>query len=405
MDTVSELGSDVSAGKANEETDLMMRTSLLVVLLGFSWCLTTLPASAAPSARCSAHVQEAISRHVDCLLDAASDSTLSHRVGRLAARQARCDGRFEKRFARALKRNRRENCTVLRASEIAEANHAFVEQAVAASRSETRTRTAILLLPSSRNDLNFSEASFQGALRAIPDGWRLKVVENTGARPEAEWREEFLSHLDQGADLILATGVEYGDLLVEVMAENLELRVASVPTGPSGVDSDRLLVLPLDRDGIGGLLAGDVAVPLTNVGRVAFIGGIEAVDGPEGNAFVERINEIAPDIIVDLRWVGAFGDPALTTVATNEAIDAGADVVLAGADTITAQIASDRGVKSIGWVHDPRDSGSTLTEASAAVRFDVVWRQVVNWVETGERPSAAESDPVNFWKATLYPHY
>ncbi|MGE4608453.1 MAG: hypothetical protein AAEJ52_17085, partial [Myxococcota bacterium] len=87
-----------------------------------------------------------------------------------------------------------------------------------------------------------------------------------------------------------------------------------------------------------------------------------------------------------------------------EAIDAGADVVLAGSDTVTAQVALERGVNSIGWVYDPRDSGSPLGTASSAVRFDIVWSKAVEWVVTGSRPSAAETDPSNFWKATIYPH-
>ena len=382
----------------------MIRNTLLTSVLTLSWVLYAFPAASDPSPECVAAVQKATAEHTECLLEATADFAIKERAPRLSQRRARCDSRFEKRFRRALKRNGVDNCTNLRASDIVENTHAFVEQAVAASSNAANIPSAVLLLPSVRTDLNFSEASYQGAIRAIPEDWRLKVIENTGMRPEAEWRAELFAQLENGANVILATGVEYADALTEAMAEYPELRVASVPTGPEGVDAERLLILPLDSGGTGGVLAGEAAVVLTEVGHVAFVGGIEAVDGYEADAFVVRVNEIDPDIIVDVTWVGSFGDPVLTRAVTIEAIEAGADVVLAGSDTVTAQVALERGVKSIGWVYDPRDSGSPLGTASSSVRFDIVWGKAVEWVETGSPPSDAEIDPINFWRATIYPH-
>lgn len=62
-----------------------------------------------------------------------------------------------------------------------------------------------------------------------------------------------------------------------------------------------------------------------------------------GNAFALGVQEMCPECTIDIRWIGSWHDPSLEQEAAKSLFDAGAQVVLNGADTPAAAQAAPEG--------------------------------------------------------------
>ncbi|WP_394851097.1 BMP family ABC transporter substrate-binding protein [Pendulispora rubella] len=87
-------------------------------------------------------------------------------------------------------------------------------------------------------------------------------------------------------------------------------------------------------------IAGYVAAKKSKTGRVAWIGGYVSPQGVvRANGFIRGAKRANPNIKVDIRWVGFWFDPGSPvngkyreTVLTEQALDAGADIVIGNID-------------------------------------------------------------------------
>ena len=243
------------------------------------------------------------------------------------------------------------------------------------------------VFPGSINDEGFNQSGYRG-LKLIEEklGAETAFSENT---PIADFANTYRDFADQGYDVIIGHGFEFGDVALRVAPDYPEIKfivdsnpVVSGPNiaGITGETWEAAYVL--------GVLAG----LMTETGQ---IGGIAGFDFPilvaQMEAYRLGAESVRPDVKVTTVYVGTFEDVALAKEAALAQASTGIDVVFHVADAAgigVLQAAEESGIWAIGWGLDqnhlaPQTVISSLLFDGALLLFQDV-QMVVEGTWTGE---------------------
>lgn len=243
------------------------------------------------------------------------------------------------------------------------------------------------VFPGSISDQGFNQAGYEG-LMMIRDqlGAEVAFSENT---PVANFEQVYRDFADQGYDVIIGHGFEFGDVALAVAPDYPDIKFI--------VDSNPVVSAP-NVAGITGksweaaYLCGVVAGLMSETGH---IGGIAGFDFPilvaQMEAFRLGAQSVRPDIEVTVVYIGSFEDVARAKEAALAQAAAGVDVIFHIADAAgigVIEACQESGIYAIGWGLDqnhlaPDTVLTSLLFSGADLLFQDVQR-VVDGTWTGE---------------------
>jgi basic membrane protein A len=208
-----------------------------------------------------------------------------------------------------------------------------------------------LVLPGSTSDKGFNEVAYLGLLQIEKNfGAAIVYSENT---PMANYERVIRGFADDGNDVIICRGLEFGDLAKKI-APDYPKQFFVVSDGHEVSGANVVSIEPRTRDAA--FLAGILAGLTTKTNKV---GAVIGFDFPLIVADVEvfrwALRSVNPNAELKVIYLGSFDDVARGKEAALEEINEGCDVLYHIADTAgigVIQGAAEKGVKIIGYGSD-----------------------------------------------------
>lgn len=153
--------------------------------------------------------------------------------------------------------------------------------------------------------------------------------------------------LDQGCTLIFTTSFEFMNptkAMADAHPDRVFMHCSGYVTAPNmGIYFARIY----QADYLTGLIAGE----MTQTDTLGYVAPVRIPEVYRGiNAFTIGVRERNPDAVVVVRWVGAWFDPATSTLKTQELLSLGADLIASGQDSpAPVQAAEQAGVVAFGY--------------------------------------------------------
>jgi basic membrane protein A len=202
-----------------------------------------------------------------------------------------------------------------------------------------------MVLIGPHDDGGWSQAHYEG-LTYLCDhvaNSHVAYIENVPEGADSE--QVFRSLARKGFDFIIGTSFGYMDPMATVATEFPNQTFLHL-TGykSNGKNFGNLMGAMEDMKYLAGMLSGSRA----KVDKNPKLGYMATFPIPEelrlGNAFMLGAKKTCPECTMDVRWINTWHDPVAEKDAAGSLFDAGADVVLTGADTpAVADVAQEKG--------------------------------------------------------------
>ena len=241
-----------------------------------------------------------------------------------------------------------------------------------------------VVAPSASNDLAFTQsivdavnviaAEHPGTEVAITDG--TFIVEDAAAA--------LRGYAEEGYDLVIAHGSQYGGSLQEIAGDYPDTAFAwGTAADTLGQPNVSAYTAASDE---GGYVMGVAAALMSQSGVIGVVGPIEVgdaklyVDGFHNGAVATR-----GDVTVNINYIGSFSDVALASEAAQAHIAAGADVLTGSAQMVVGAVgvAQANGVFWFGTQANQTALAPDLVVASQVYKWEVVLRQIVADISAG----------------------
>jgi basic membrane protein A and related proteins len=188
---------------------------------------------------------------------------------------------------------------------------------------------------------------------------------------------------DEGNDLIIAHGFEWGDPALKVSVDYPDTKFV-VFTGDKN-NTNVASIFPMQQEG--SFVLGALAAMLSKTGTIGFVGGqaypniINIFEG-----YKQGAKHINPDINVIGQYIDTFTDPARGKEAGVSLTNNGADFLFHVADLSgqgVIQAARDKGIYALGAVADQHNLAPDNVLTSFVLDIDKSFEQAINMVQNG----------------------
>ncbi len=231
-----------------------------------------------------------------------------------------------------------------------------------------------VIMPSAKTDVAFSQSMFDAvmSIQAEMGGEEAVVIaseEGLFRAPDAT--EAMRKYADDGFDLVIAHGSQYGTPISEVAPDYPETTFAW-GTGVDTFDLPNVSVYQAKAEE-GGYVNGVMAALMTKSGIIGVTGPVEAGDAKlYVDGFVNGAKSINPDLQVQVAYTGSFSDIDLMTEAANAHIAAGADILTGSSQSVVGAIGAAQEKGGVFWFGTQFDQTSLAPDV-------VVASQVYDW--------------------------
>jgi len=196
---------------------------------------------------------------------------------------------------------------------------------------------------------------------------------------------QVLTYANEGYDLVIAHGSEYGAELVKIAAEHPEVAFAwGTGTDTFGMDNIYAYT-PLAEEG--GYVMGAMSSMLTKSDTIGVVGPIEVGDAARYvNGYVAGARAEKSGVDVKVVYTNSFGDTELAATVANEHMDAGADVMSGSAEMVVGAINAAKARGGVLWFGTQANQTSLAPElvvASQVYHWEVLLRQIIKDREAG----------------------
>ena len=202
---------------------------------------------------------------------------------------------------------------------------------------------AVLIGP--HDDGGWSQAHYEGLVYVEQNMPNVHVAYIENVPEGADSEQVFRSLARKGFNLILGTSFGYMDPMETVAGEFPDITFIHISGYKSNLTNfGNLFGAMEDMKYLAGMLAGSRAKLDGN----PMLGYMATFPIPEelrlGNAFALGMRKTCPECTMDVRWINTWHDPVAEKDAAASLFDAGAQVVLTGADTpAVADVAQEKG--------------------------------------------------------------
>ena len=207
---------------------------------------------------------------------------------------------------------------------------------------EEPVRVAVIL-PSSITDLSWSQSMYDGlvALQAQIGGEEaMEIAYTEGMFDVTTATQAIRDYAEDGYDLVIAHGTQYGSSLFELAPDYPETSFAWGTATDTGVDQGLINIFAYEaRAEQAGYVEGVMAAMMTESNILGIVGPVPAGDALlHINGFIQGVEATSPDAEILLAYTGSFGDTAAAAETAQTQIAGGADVLTGSAQQVVGAI-------------------------------------------------------------------
>ncbi len=235
-----------------------------------------------------------------------------------------------------------------------------------------------IVAPSASNDLAFTQSivdavNAMGITPAVTDG--TFVVEDAAAA--------IRGYAQEGYDLVIAHGSQYGGSLEEIAQEFPEVSFAwGTAADTFGLDNVYAYEAASDE---GGYVMGVMAAELTETGNIGVVGPIEVGDA---KLYVDGFLAGAQSggASASATYTGSFSDVALASETAQAFASQNVDVLSGTAQMVVGAVgvANDSGILWFGTQANQSELAPEIVVASQVYHWEVVLEDIIKKVQDGE---------------------
>jgi basic membrane protein A len=234
-----------------------------------------------------------------------------------------------------------------------------------------------IVAPSAANDLAFTQSivdavEAMGIEPSISES--MFVVDDAGAA--------IRDYADQGFDLVIAHGSQYGASLQEIAPEFPEVSFAwGTAADTFGLDNVYSYEAASDQ---GGYVMGVIASHLTQSGNIGVVGPVEVGDA---KLYVDGFiaGAAAGGAAATATYTDSFSDVALASETAQAFVASGADVLTGTAQMVVGAVtvADDEGIPWFGTQANQTELATDIVVASQVYHWEVVLEDMIKKIQDG----------------------
>ena len=233
-----------------------------------------------------------------------------------------------------------------------------------------------IVMPSSTTDLSWSQAIYQGLLEVQAEMGgesAMEIAFTEGMFDVAAAAETLRGYAEDGYDLIIAHGTQYGTSLFDIAPDFPDTSFAWGTATDTGESEGLTNIFAYEAAAEeGGYVNGVMAALMSEANIIGVVGPVQAGDALLYiNGFIQGVQATNPDAELLVAYTGSFSDVAAGTDVGNTHIAAGADVLTGTSQMVVGAIEA---VQNEGgyWFGTQSDQSPQWPDA-------VVVSQVYNW--------------------------
>jgi len=241
-----------------------------------------------------------------------------------------------------------------------------------------------IVAPSASNDLAFSQ-SIVDAITAIQTEMGADAIEiavSDGLFVEADAAAALRGYAEDGYDLVIGHGSQYGALLSEIAKDFPDIAFAW-GTASDTFDLPNVSAYTAAADE-GGYVQGVMASMLSASGNIGVVGPVDVGDASlYVNGFVNGATTMGSDVAVN--FIGSFSDVTLATEAANAHVANGADVMTGTAQMVVGAVgvADQNNVLWFGTQSNQASLADSIVVSSQVYKWEVVLSGLVDSIKDG----------------------
>ena len=241
-----------------------------------------------------------------------------------------------------------------------------------------------LVAPSARNDLAFTQSMFDSLARLSAD-YNIEIEVTDGTFVIEDAAVAIRSYADDGFDMVIAHGSQYGGSVSEI-AQDFPDTVFAWGTSRDTFGLSNVYSYSVASEQ-GGYVNGVLGARLTESGIIGVVGPIEVGDIKAYiDGFVNGAAATDPSVTVNVNYIDSFSDVALAAEAAQAHVDAGADV-MTGVSQMTVGatgVANEHGVYWFGAQSNQTPLGEDIVVASVVYSWEFQLSQILDDMLNGE---------------------
>lgn len=219
-----------------------------------------------------------------------------------------------------------------------------------------------LLLPGPISDGSWNAAAYNGLKQMEEkDGYEVTFTERVAVN---DIEEAFMNYAQQGYDLIIGHGFEFGEPALRVAKEFPDVNFYISGKAPTGATILKNVSFLDQKEYEGAYVAGALAGLMTKTNKIGYVGGMKIpAQIANMNAFEAGAKSTNPSVQILGVLTGTFEDAGKGKEAALAQIDNGADIIAQSADSTgigAIEAAKAAGVKIIGYSTDQNNLAPKL---------------------------------------------
>ena len=244
--------------------------------------------------------------------------------------------------------------------------------------------TVAVVLPSAANDLAFSQSMVDSLDVLVEDGLVSEYVTSENMFVVEDAATAIRDYAEDGFDLVIAHGSQYGGSLQEIAPDYPETAFAwGTAADTFGLDNVSGYTASSDQ---GGYVMGMMGAMLAGDGSIGIVGPIEVGDAKLYNdGFQAGVVATDPDVTVGINYIDSFSDTALAAEAATSFVDGGATVLTGSAQMTVGAVgvARERGVLWFGTNANQTELAPESVVASQVYHWEVVLAELIAGIQDG----------------------
>ena len=248
-----------------------------------------------------------------------------------------------------------------------------------AASSEDPFKIAIVA-PSASNDLAFTQSIVDAVDVIKGEMGNVEVAVTDGTFIVDDAAAAIRGYADDGFDLVIAHGSQYGGSLQEIAPDFPDVSFAwGTAADTFGLANVFSYEAASDE---GGYVMGAMAAALSESGIIGVVGPIEVGDA---KLYVDGFAAGAAGSTVNINYTGSFSDVALASEAGQAHAAAGADVMTGTAQMVVGAIgvADEQGILWFGTQANQASLAPDIVVASQVYHWEVILRDIIANVQSG----------------------
>lgn len=241
-----------------------------------------------------------------------------------------------------------------------------------------------IVAPSASNDLAFTQSIVDAVNVVSGEMGNVDVQVTDGTFVVEDAAAAIRGYADDGVDLVIAHGSQYGGSLEEIAPDFPDTAFAwGTAADTFGLSNVYSYTAASDE---GGYVMGVMGAALSDSGVIGVVGPIEVgdaklyVDGYQAGVLAEN-----PGATVNINYTGSFSDVALASEAAQSQLAAGADVLTGTAQMVVGAVgvANENGVLWFGTQANQTSLAPDIVVASQVYHWEVALREMISKIQAG----------------------